>query len=82
MEQNRVSYSPRWFEQQDDPMVPSGQQHKFKGGYWEAKVSQDWGDLTKKKIESGGDTSLGFPVKWRPVCCGSLCAVLFWPREA
>ena len=30
MEQNRVSYSPRWFEQQDDPMVPSGQQHKFK----------------------------------------------------
>eukprot|EP00040_Diaphanoeca_grandis_P006538 m.37813 g.37813 ORF g.37813 m.37813 type:complete len:707 (+) comp17763_c0_seq1:135-2255(+) len=45
MEKNHTLWSPRWFELVRDQHSPN-MVYQFKGGYWEAKRSQQWGLIT------------------------------------
>ena len=42
--EKEATYSPAWFKKDYDP-ISDTMMYVYKGGYWEAKLRQDWGDL-------------------------------------
>ena len=42
--EREASCLPTWFKKEYDP-ISNTMMHVYKGGYWEAKLRQDWGDL-------------------------------------
>ncbi|EDQ92562.1 uncharacterized protein MONBRDRAFT_17243 [Monosiga brevicollis MX1] len=42
-EKTQTRWTPCWFELRDDPVVPGRKSHQYKGGYWEAKDSNNFG---------------------------------------
>lgn len=47
MEQKRVTWEPKWFALVEDQTVTGRPQYRYKGGYWEAKRTQQWNNTTK-----------------------------------
>lgn len=41
-DRRKANDTPLWFEMKPDPYSPTGESWQYKGGYWEARNSQQW----------------------------------------